>query len=248
MPLQNALLVLLAALACPPFLTVGGTSSSSSGHPAAAVIPAGILMADALPPPPLPACCIPQPNCPARPGQGRAGPHSSACGRGEAPEARGEDGRGGAGAIKQAIPTMTASRVDAEEELEASERDARAYRSLFTGTIRSIEMGEEGASRMTITAPPDGTNTTEAAFAWASFGGRGGVEGETVLVDPPSANAELANADALKGNIAVVVRGGTPFFEMARRAQDAGAAAVIIINSDDGLITPGAGEGDADGI
>jgi hypothetical protein len=58
-----------------------------------------------------------------------------------------------------------------------------------------------------------------------------------VLCDPECADQELRNAEQLNQKVAVVKRGGNTFGEKARRAQRAGALALIIINSDKELLT-----------
>ena len=57
----------------------------------------------------------------------------------------------------------------------------------------------------------------------------------------PSARC-LTLARTVHGKIVTVARGGTPFLDMARRAQAAGAVGVLIINTDDELFSPGSGE------
>lgn len=54
-----------------------------------------------------------------------------------------------------------------------------------------------------------------------------------VRTDPPRAEIELANAADLTGAIALIYRGACPFTEKAQRAQNAGAVAVVFVNSDD---------------
>jgi hypothetical protein len=53
-----------------------------------------------------------------------------------------------------------------------------------------------------------------------------------VAAAPELADAELTNAAELRGKVAVVWRGGCPFLDKARRAQAAGAVAVIVVNND----------------
>ena len=61
---------------------------------------------------------------------------------------------------------------------------------------------------------------------------------ELPVVDavPFEANATLQNEAAIKGNIMLCMRGDTPFFEKVKLGSAAGAAAVIIVNTDDALI------------
>ena len=62
---------------------------------------------------------------------------------------------------------------------------------------------------------------------------------ESPVVDavPFKADATLQNEASIKGNIMLCIRGGgTSFVDKAKRASAAGAAAVIIINTDDKLM------------
>jgi hypothetical protein len=78
---------------------------------------------------------------------------------------------------------------------------------------------------------------------WAGFGDRQGAaqiaEAPAIRCDPDLADAELKNAAEVKGKVAVVLRGANSFVEKAQRAQQAGAIALIIINSDDTLVRAG---------
>ena len=56
-----------------------------------------------------------------------------------------------------------------------------------------------------------------------------------MLCDPECADQELRNADQINKKVAIVKRCGNTFGEKARRAQQAGALALIIINSDNEL-------------
>jgi hypothetical protein len=61
----------------------------------------------------------------------------------------------------------------------------------------------------------------------------------------PSTNLSTC-CHLVKGKIVAVMRGGTPFLEKARIVQSAGAIGLIIINTDDELLSPGGGEEGAD--
>jgi len=86
-------------------------------------------------------------------------------------------------------------------------------------------------------------------FAGAEWGGNldaGLLSGKLVLVDDGSANPDLGcgslvNSDEINGKIALVRRGACEFGTKAFNAQQAGAKAVIIINTDPGTIAMGAG-------
>ena len=64
---------------------------------------------------------------------------------------------------------------------------------------------------------------------------------ELQVVDavPFEANTALANEAAIKGSIMLVSRGAVPFVEKVKRASSAGAAAVIIFNTEDELMQMG---------
>ena len=58
-------------------------------------------------------------------------------------------------------------------------------------------------------------------------------EGDICRADPLTADAELKNKADMKGKVAVVCRGVVPFLEKARRAAEAGAIALIVVNDED---------------
>ena len=74
-------------------------------------------------------------------------------------------------------------------------------------------------------------NMTEAAFAKKLAPAGNEVAGQVVYADPPDACKDLKNAEAIKGNIALVDRGGCNFLDKVQRAQKAGARAVIVVNN-----------------
>ena len=79
----------------------------------------------------------------------------------------------------------------------------------------------------------------------AQFGPRAAhVAAPAVLAEPRHADSLLSNAAQLQGNVALVERGHVSFVEKARRAQQAGAIALIIINSDDTPYVPLGMQGD----
>jgi thiol-disulfide isomerase/thioredoxin len=66
------------------------------------------------------------------------------------------------------------------------------------------------------------------------------VEGPLVAAVPELADTDLSNADECDGKIVLIKRGGgVSFVDKARRAQAAGAIAVIIANTKDGLLQMG---------
>ena len=83
-------------------------------------------------------------------------------------------------------------------------------------------------------------NGSAVKFQYADFGPLSPFSGSAVMAVPELADSELTNAQELSGAVAVVKRGnsdptqgGTACHEKARRAQDAGALAVIVVNDDE---------------
>ena len=76
-------------------------------------------------------------------------------------------------------------------------------------------------------------STEGVAFCIADFGTCRASLPNQVLVQttPPLADGDLTNSEELRGHIAVCTRGGVPFVEKARRAQDSGAVALIVVNA-----------------
>eukprot|EP00961_Rhodomonas_salina_P286949 3877464-Rhodomonas_salina.1 len=60
------------------------------------------------------------------------------------------------------------------------------------------------------------------------------VTARLVLADPPNGSLPLRNADQIKGNVALIERGGGQFVNVVRRAQEAGAMAVVMADSKEG--------------
>lgn len=58
-----------------------------------------------------------------------------------------------------------------------------------------------------------------------------GVSGELAMADPYDASSELTNASELQGKMVIMARGGCSFVEKVRRAQEAGAAAAIVVQT-----------------
>lgn len=91
-----------------------------------------------------------------------------------------------------------------------------------------------------------GTYPYQAPSGWGADFSSSSAYGQLVLADDGSANPTLGcnalvNAAAINGNIAVFDRGSCEFGVKAMNAQNAGAAAVIIINNVAGLMDMGAG-------
>ena len=88
-----------------------------------------------------------------------------------------------------------------------------------------------------------GANKVE--FLRAAFGTFDDIIEVPILrAEPMTADADLSNADELRGKIAVVVRGSSrptacSFVEKAMRVADAGAVGVVVANTEDSMISPG---------
>ena len=55
------------------------------------------------------------------------------------------------------------------------------------------------------------------------------LEGEVALAEPYDACSSLVNPDAVKGKVAVVYRGQCMFVQKAKRVEEAGAIAIVIV-------------------
>ncbi|MEZ6089916.1 MAG: M36 family metallopeptidase [Pirellulaceae bacterium] len=120
-----------------------------------------------------------------------------------------------------------------------------------------------GRSNATFATSPDGTSSRLELFVWdaaasilvhsappnsdpfqateAGFGPQApiaGVSSHVVMAEPADACTALSNAEQASGGIVLIDRGTCFFDDKVKRAQDAGAVAVIIANNVDGpLIT-----------
>ena len=70
-------------------------------------------------------------------------------------------------------------------------------------------------------------------FITAEFGVRTDATGLVCRAVPFAADAELSNGIQMQGRIAVVQRGVVPFVDKARRAAEAGAVAVVVVNDEE---------------
>lgn len=65
--------------------------------------------------------------------------------------------------------------------------------------------------------------------------GSAAVRGQVARADPWLADTDFLSSERLRGKVALIGRGGCPFTDKARRAQKAGAIAVVIVNNADVL-------------
>ena len=78
-------------------------------------------------------------------------------------------------------------------------------------------------------------------FARATFSAQDEVADlEVVLCAPAEADADLVNAEHVRGRLAVARRGRCSFQEKTERVERAGARGLVIINTDDALFTAAA--------
>jgi CHAT domain-containing protein/tetratricopeptide (TPR) repeat protein len=85
---------------------------------------------------------------------------------------------------------------------------------------------------------PSGAPDGSIPYVRAAFSAQDEVaELEVVQCAPVKADAELVNAEQLKGRLAVARRGGCSFQEKTERVERAGARGLVIVNSDNALLT-----------
>ena len=110
-----------------------------------------------------------------------------------------------------------------------------SYEDSEITVANSMDDGIENNS-IEVTDPPvvrDYYEAVEASFT-KELKIAGEIAGRVVYADPPRACEDLKNADAIEGNIAMIDRGVCFFVDKIQRAMDAGAVAVIVVNSEGG--------------
>ena len=93
-----------------------------------------------------------------------------------------------------------------------------------------------------------GASRTRCEFATAAFGASSAQMKniDAVCAKPLLADRPLTNPKALRGRLAIIMRGAVSFATKARHAQQAGARGVIFVNTDEELFIVGGEEGDED--
>ncbi len=91
---------------------------------------------------------------------------------------------------------------------------------------------------LVVSSPASIAKAYGAVYSGPEIGGvfksfTGTISGKLVYVDPPDACSALVNADAIKGNIALIDRGVCTFSVKVDAALKAGAIAAVIVNSRD---------------
>lgn len=134
-------------------------------------------------------------------------------------------------------------RVEGEESFEErntiwiEEKDKRTAARLAEREAEKKKLFSPATNRWSVQTPAAelrvGKKTYEATVA--DFGKQVAWlrDISLVLADPPLADGPLANMEAIRGSVAVIVLGGTPRVEQARRAQVANAVGVIFIDGTD---------------
>lgn len=103
----------------------------------------------------------------------------------------------------------------------------------------SVDSGVTGGA-LGILPPSSIAGVVSAGIA--NFGGppaAGGTAGPLVAAAPADACATITNGAALQGKVALVDRGTCLFVEKVKRAQDAGALAVVVANNVEGTLAMG---------
>jgi len=114
---------------------------------------------------------------------------------------------------------------DNKEKAEDHER----WRLQITSESTGDGAGGAGAERLEefLVAPSDFGSARE-------MGADAKVSGRLVAVDPPNGSLPLRNSQQVRGNIALIERGGGQFVNVVRRAQQAGAIGVVLADSKEG--------------
>jgi hypothetical protein len=131
-------------------------------------------------------------------------------------------------ANKRVLPRDTLIRVDSESVEHAN---VTHLHQLLSGDLHStVELCFHRAHD----GEPDGT----IPYVRADFSAHDDfTDLEVVLCVPAVAGADLANAEQLKGRLAVTRRGGCSFQAKTERVELAGARGLVIVNTDDALFT-----------
>jgi subtilisin family serine protease len=104
------------------------------------------------------------------------------------------------------------------------------------GAISVASVGDDGNMTYTLTVNSPSTSAGDYAAAPAEFGPPvpdAGLTGDLVRADPADACASLNNAKAIAGKVALIDRGTCNFVDKVKRAQQAGAVAVVVVDNTD---------------
>ena len=111
------------------------------------------------------------------------------------------------------------ARVDNKEKAEDHERWRLQISTLSNGVKEKLEEF--------LVAPSDFGSAREMPADAA-------ISARLVPADPPNGSVALRNAEEMRGNIALIERGGGQFVNVVRRAQEAGAIGVVMADSKQG--------------
>lgn len=135
----------------------------------------------------------------------------------------GEDDMSEMSAVKS--PALVQADADSNMRIPPWPDDLK---STISTLARILAESDGGGNQIVCTRAQFGL---QADPAWANMV----VRGKIVRVEPWQAQRDIENGDEVKGAIALVGRGGCQFTDKARRCQEAGAAAVVIVNHSDVL-------------
>eukprot|EP01046_Picozoa_sp_COSAG06_P001420 COSAG06_NODE_46_length_29282_cov_16.235770_4_plen_1153_part_00 len=138
-------------------------------------------------------------------------------------------------AERQEHERAEAARHRAQQEAEQRERDRLHAQQEEVQCQREAERDSRLTNQLMLDGEPLEFALGDRRDAVPELRFRGPV----VATQPPLAHAELTNAEALAGAVAVAHRGGCKFIEKANHAAAAGAVALVVVNTEDELMTPG---------
>lgn len=153
--------------------------------------------------------------------------------------------------IRERLVELTEKEAQGTLEPEEERHPAYVTSAKGTGTVSAPPLrggGSNDDASMVQDGEEDGVVVIagkRVPFATARFGARRAAFPSampTVVASPRRADSELRNADALRGAVAVVVRGECSFCEKAARVQAAGAVAIVFVNTDEELFSVAPGD------
>ena len=135
--------------------------------------------------------------------------------------------------------------------LNMTNNDKHAAAELLLANMESIPVNEENSTE-TVECRKyahaflvENGEETPIDMTTALFGGpvpySPGLTARYVLAEPPHGDGPLENKDAVAGNIVLIKRGQCTFVQKARNAQNAGAAALVIMSDSEATFVPDGG-------
>jgi len=102
----------------------------------------------------------------------------------------------------------------------------------WAGQIQKLKLSNSNVEAGGYTLSVDGIVLECCAAAFERSDGCD-VRATAIRTVPELADSDIANAASVSGSVAVITRGGCTYVDKARRAMAAGAAAVVIVNTDE---------------